>query len=169
MAIMNRNERCILFDWGGTLMRELSEFEGPMVDWPHVETLPFVGVTLAALYPDWTLAVATNAAGSGEAEIRGALRRVGLDKWMDKIYCFRVLGLRKPTPEFFQYILNDLNLTPTQVFMVGDDFETDILGANRSGIRAIWFTLNPLAEKNGDMVRTIHDFRSLPDALGFFA
>ena len=85
---MERGERCILFDWGDTLMRVFPEYDGPMVGWPEVAAVSHAAEALEALRPGWLLAVATNAAASEEADIRAALRRAGLDRFFDRIYCF---------------------------------------------------------------------------------
>ena len=49
--------------------------------------------------------------------------------------------------------------------MVGDDFEADVVSANRSGIRAIWFHENAAEWTTGALHRTIHDLHELPEAL----
>jgi HAD superfamily hydrolase (TIGR01662 family) len=159
---------CLLFDWGDTLMRDFKEFSGPMKDWPRVEAVPGAAEMLAALQPDWTLVLATNAADSEEAEIRLALRRVGLDRWLDRIYCFKAIGYRKPSPEFFAYILNDLGLSPEQVVMVGDAYEADVQGANTCGLRAIWFNERTPEEHTNEKQRTIHELSALPELLNEF-
>jgi putative hydrolase of the HAD superfamily len=165
---IERENRCILFDWGDTLMRVFSEFDGPMVAWPKVEIMPYADLVLAELHVRSLLAVATNAADSEEAEIHAALERVGLDKLLDKVYCYRKIGHKKPSKEFFEYILADLGLEPSQVIMVGDDFAADVVGANKCGLRAIWY--NPRTEEKHEspMHRTIHDLRSLPKTLDSF-
>ncbi len=161
-------KRCILFDWGGTLMREFPEYEGKMVEWPQVEAMPGAANALKILRSGWLLAVATNAAASEEADIWGALRRVDLGQYLDAVFCYRKIGFRKPFPEFFRYILGELKVEPDQVIMVGDDFEVDILGANRSGIRGIWY--NPLTDQDreGELYRTIHDMDRLTAAVNQF-
>jgi HAD superfamily hydrolase (TIGR01662 family) len=159
---------CILFDWGDTLMRDFKEYGGPMKDWPRLEAIPGAAEVLAALHPEWTLALATNAADSGEADIRMALQRVDLDRWLDKVYCFKKIDFRKPSKEFYEYILDDLSLAPQFIFMVGDDFEADILAANRCGLRAVWFNPRSPETRQGELFRTIHDLRTLPDSLTAF-
>ena len=47
----------------------------------------------------------------------------------------RVVG--KPSGEFFRLALSHLDLVPHQVAMVGDDWESDIAGAQRVGLRTI--------------------------------
>ena len=159
---------CILFDWGNTLMREFNEFSGPMKDWPYVQALPGAAEMLAALRPDWTLALATNADVSDEADIWAALQRVGLDQWLDKVYCFKKIGCKKPSIEFYQYILVDLKLVPRSVCMVGDNFMTDVLGANACGLRAFWFNEHSLDVRDNDLHRTIHELKALPVVLREF-
>jgi HAD superfamily hydrolase (TIGR01662 family) len=159
---------CILFDWGDTLMRDFKEYSGPMKDWPRLEVLPDAVETLAILHKDWTLALATSADVSTEADIRLALARVGLDAFLDEIYCFKKIGLKKPSREFYQYILNDLKLDPHSVCMVGDHFDADVLAANLCGMRAVWFNEHSLEERQGPMHRTIHALGALPAALQDF-
>jgi putative hydrolase of the HAD superfamily len=91
-----------------------------------------------------------------------------LDKRLDKIYCFRKIGYKKPSKEFFGYILSDLGVELSQAIMVGDDFEADVIGANNCGIRAIWY--NPCTAERHEcaMHQTIHDLRSLPQLLDSF-
>ncbi len=156
---------CVLFDWGDTLMRVFPLFPGKMKDWPRVEALSGAAEMLEILHPDWILALATNAADSDEADIRLALRRVNLDRWIDRIYCARKVGARKPSPEFFTFILEDLQLPAEQVIMVGDDYEVDMEGALRSGLRGIW--LNERNEK-GKSTRagfTVHRLSEIPAML----
>ena len=46
-----------------------------------------------------------------------------------------VLG--KPSPDFFAAVCEALGVGPEACLMVGDDIESDILGAQRAGIRAV--------------------------------
>jgi HAD superfamily hydrolase (TIGR01509 family) len=165
---LQRVNRCLLFDWGDTLMRVFPEFDGPMVAWPMVEAMPFAGQVLTELRIRSMLVLATNAANSEEAEIRAALDRVGLDQLLDKVYCYRRIGHKKPSKEFFEYILVDMGVEPSRAIMVGDDFEADVVGANDCGIRAIWYNPRTAEKHESAMHQTIHDLRSLPQVLDSF-
>lgn len=158
-------DRCVLFDWGDTLMRVFPEFEGPMSKWPRVEAIPHAKEALAGLRPGPIIGLATNAIESTEAEIREALARVHLDEFVDRVFCYRRIGHKKPSALFFGSILTLLGLEPSRVALVGDDFEQDVLGANRSGIRAVWFNPRSRVEQSGEMHRTIHDLRELDGIL----
>jgi len=161
----NRETRCLLLDWGDTVMRVFPEYEGPMYDWPRVEAVDGIGEALTRLRPDWTIALATNAADSEERDIWSALARAGLDELIDRVYCFRGVGHRKSAPEYFEHVLADLGIEPHHAVMVGDDFEADVLSANRSGIRAIWFHEAGTEMATSAIHRTIHNLRDLPAAL----
>lgn len=43
----------------------------------------------------------------------------------------------KPSELFFKIALDDLQLSPSEVVVVGDDIMTDILGAERMGLRSV--------------------------------
>lgn len=161
MAPSQRESRCILFDWGDTLMRVFPDYDGPMAAWPRVEAMPHAVDVLTELHKEFLLGVATNAADSDEAEIRAALARVGLDPLLDRIYCHRSLGHKKPSQEYFEAVLADLGLEPDRVVMVGDDFAADVVGANRSGIRAIWYNPYTSEERENDTYQTVHDLGRL--------
>lgn len=48
------------------------------------------------------------------------------------------LGKFKPSREMYERALREFNATPESAVMIGDQVFTDVLGANRSGIDAIW-------------------------------
>jgi putative hydrolase of the HAD superfamily len=158
-------KRWLLFDWGDTLMRDDPSAEGPMVTWTHVEIVQGAVEVLTTLKPEWGLALATNAVASEEDQIRAALRRVGLDALIERIYCFRGVGYKKPAPEFFAFVLNDLGATVDQVVMVGDSFDIDVVGANNMGIQAIWLNERSDEIRVGALHRTILNLIDLPCAL----
>lgn len=162
------NQRgCVLFDWGDTLMRDFPELTGPMATWPSIETCAHAPEALAALRSKgWLIALATNAADSSESEIWDALRRAGLDRLLDRVYCFGNVGHRKPSPRFFDFVVHDLGLPRSAVVMVGDDFDIDVAGANAAGVRAIWLAPGSAPDRVGEMHCTIRDLADLPSVLG---
>lgn len=59
-------------------------------------------------------------------------------------------GVTKPNPEIFHIILNRLNCTPSEAVMIGDSWESDILGAYNIGMKCIWInTYEVVRETNG--------------------
>jgi HAD superfamily hydrolase (TIGR01509 family) len=155
--------RCVLFDWGDTLMMDDASMKGSMAYWPKVEAIPGAAETLSRIKPGRLLALATGAEFSSEAEIRLALARVKLDTWIDAIFCFKNTGLQKPDVAFYRHILNRLDMGPGETLMVGDNFEKDIAAANRAGMRAAWFNPRSAEKKKSRMFWTIHHLLELPE------
>jgi len=108
------------------------------------------------------MALATNAVDSNETDIWLALRRTDLDTLIEKVYCFQSIGHKKPSNEFFKYVIEDLKMDCSQVIMIGDSFENDVLGANKAGIHAIWFNPQSTENNTGRMYQTIHSLNELP-------
>ena len=96
--------------------------------------------TLAALQQrGFLLGVVTNRVWGGEP-FQQDMQTLGLFDYFDPptIAVSGDLGVRKPNPEIFFHALNALNVEPQDAVMVGDSLSTDILGAQRLGIFAVW-------------------------------
>jgi HAD superfamily hydrolase (TIGR01509 family) len=155
----------MMFDWGDTVMKDDPTLDTPMYQWPTVETIDGAEEVLRTLHAQRTIIMATGAAQSDEVDIRLALQRVNLDNYFDHIFCFKNTGLRKPSEDFYRYILEKLNARPSDILMVADNFESDILGANYVGISGVWLNQKDTKEKRGEHFSTIH---RLLDLLLFF-
>jgi HAD superfamily hydrolase (TIGR01549 family) len=60
------------------------------------------------------------------------------DRYFDLIICSRDLGLRKPNPKIFKYILEKLQVKPIEAVHVGDSVKEDMIGARNSEVTGIW-------------------------------
>lgn len=118
---------------------------------PHARQ---VAGTLAARYPMY---IVTN----GFAEVQHIkLANCGLSGCFRGIVCSEEAGANKPSPVIFEYALRRAGVGREQVLMVGDDYETDIIGAVRSGIDSVWF--NPAGKPAGQEKPTL-EIRSLDE------
>lgn len=80
----------------------------------------------------------TNVLSRGDAEVLRDWRRVGLGDAIDAVVSSHDVGWRKPHRAMFDRALQLADVDPAQAFMVGDDPELDVRGAQRLGIRAVW-------------------------------
>ncbi|MDF4801887.1 HAD hydrolase-like protein [Vibrio parahaemolyticus] len=133
-----------LFDWGDTLMIDFPDQTGKMCDWEYIQAVNGALQTLEALSKQHQIYVATNAADSTESDIKLAFDRVGLSPFISGYFCKANLGIGKGAPEFFNRIIDTLNVEPKSVVMVGDSYDKDIEPAVTVGIQAIWF--NPMGK-----------------------
>lgn len=155
----------VLFDWGDTLMRVFPEYKGKMKDWPRVQEIPGARRALHALHGRIGIALATNAADSEEADIRAALERADLNSFIKKVYCYRAVGARKSSPEFFAHVLEDLHVPADHLVMVGDEYAEDVAAAQAAGLRAVWFNARDAEVRTGHNLATLHHLDHLPALL----
>lgn len=68
------------------------------------------------------------------------LSLVNITKFLEKIYISEEIGYQKPSTEFFDYVLKDLNITnKDEVLIIGDSLTSDIQGGINSGIDTMWY------------------------------
>ena len=71
------------------------------------------------------------------------LRACGLYDYFDTIILSEDAGYNKPAPEYFDYALGKSGASKDTTLMIGDNFQTDILGAKRAGFRVAYFNRYP--------------------------
>jgi putative hydrolase of the HAD superfamily len=81
------------------------------------------------------LALLTN--GSSEYQ-RSKINRFGLEPFFDHIQIEGEFGLGKPDERVFLHSLEQLGVSANEAWMVGDNLEWDIGGAQKVGIYGIW-------------------------------
>ena len=144
-------------------MKDDARFAGPMCSWPEVAAVEGAVAALKVLSTRARCCLATNASASSENDIWRALALVGLDRYIDTVFCFQTLGVAKPARAFFNRIQEVIGLPAAAIVMVGDSYDTDVKGALNAGMRACWY--NPLTDetRNEHGVITIHKLEELID------
>jgi putative hydrolase of the HAD superfamily len=151
----------VLFDWGDTVMRDDPASNVPMVEWQTVEVIEGIADVLAYLHSSGRrIALATSAAISDESQIRGALKRGGLDQYFSTIYSFKTTGIPKGEA-LYRHILTELKIPAGDALMVGDGLQKDVLDANAAGIFAVWFNPRSDETRSGELHITAHSMQEL--------
>jgi putative hydrolase of the HAD superfamily len=156
----------IVFDWGNTLMYEEGPQDIPMALWPEVKVVPGAKETLSELSKNHKIAIATNATVSNREMINRALNRVSLDAYISEVFCFREMGVKKNTTEFWELVMKKLNVTVREIVMVGDSIEQDIIVPRRMGIYAVWFNENQKETAPPEDIPTVHRLVDLLRLIG---
>ena len=70
---------------------------------------------------------------------RKRLTLAGVMPFFEGTYISMDIGYDKPDRRFYDFALNDAQLSADEVLMVGDSMTTDIIGAQQVGIDTCWF------------------------------
>lgn len=81
------------------------------------------------------IGVLTNGTTEGMVDV---IRLIGVANYCDVLGISQTISFVKPEPEAFQWMSNALGIPPGRLIMVGNDLDSDILGATASGWKAIW-------------------------------
>ena len=124
-----------------------------------VQLFPEVHPTLELLANHYTLGVLTN----GNADVR----RLGLADYFEFTLCAEELGIGKPDPRPFNEALQRAGVAAEHAVHIGDHPSDDIGGAQRAGMRAIWFnpTGGPWQQDSGQPDAVIGNLAELPALL----
>jgi len=128
--------RAVIFDWGHTIIHETADSQvelarRPIHRMPGLEAvLPQIGLPMGI----WA-----NTRRTGR-EIREWLERANISKYFEWVITSEDIGVRKPHPEYFARALVACGLERHNVLFVGNQLNTDILGADRYGIANVWLS-----------------------------
>ncbi len=82
------------------------------------------------------------------------LEGIGVRKFFQIILVSEEIGMRKPDTAIFLRAANLLRKEPFECLFVGDSYNTDIIGAKKSGMKACWFNCDN---------KQVHDEAVKPD------
>ncbi|MGF1450146.1 MAG: HAD-IA family hydrolase [Opitutales bacterium] len=122
--------------------------------------LPGAGEVLERLRArGFKLAVLSN----WDERLHPLLKQLRWARHFDFIGISSEIGWSKPAPEAFQAVADGLALPPAVILHVGDSLGSDVRGAQRAGLRAVW--LQPDSGRQQEDVRAIASLQELPDLL----
>lgn len=157
------NVKYLLFDWGDTLMVDFPQYKGSMAFWEKVSPMPGVIETMPIIHSRYKCIVASNAGDSDAELMKQAFARIGLDKYFYGFITSKELGAAKPSPAFFQGIIDMFRLFSHETVMIGNDYGKDITGAKNAGLRTIFITGEQCSFPNADYV--ISSFSEIPEII----
>lgn len=133
----------------------------------RLQLYPGVDETLRQLHPQYRLAVVTDAQSVYAVP---ELDAVGLSGYFDPIIVSGDFGYRKPDRRLFQAALDAMKMEPSEVLFVGNDMYRDVYGAQKVGMKTVFFKSNQgTQEKEGVKPDySIFKFPELLNAVRFF-
>ncbi len=95
--------------------------------------------TLATLAGKYKLAIICNTGATPGAILRQLLKKDGLYTYFGVLVFSDEVGFAKPSTRIFNYTLEHLGIAnPADAAHIGDDAITDVIGAKKAGMKAIW-------------------------------
>lgn len=123
--------------------------------------------TVRQLYAKYRLAIVSD---GQTAYAVPELHAVGLLGYFDPVIVSGDFGYRKPDKRLFENAVLAMNMEPSEVLFVGDNMYRDVYGAQRLGMKTVYFASNQgTQEKEGvtsDYI--IYNFPELLNDLRFF-
>lgn len=90
------------------------------------------------------------------------LKACGMTDYFNTIVLSEDAGANKPSPVYFDYAFRMTGASPATTLMIGDNFQTDILGAKVAGLDVMWFNPDPEQNKATETVNyEIHSLREI--------
>jgi len=94
------------------------------------------------------------------------LHACGLFDYFDTIILSEDAGANKPSQQFFDYAFKQSGANPESTLMIGDNFYTDIKGAQSVGLDTMFFNAKPLEFTAPEPVNyEVHALREIIDIL----
>ncbi|HKI90406.1 MAG TPA: YjjG family noncanonical pyrimidine nucleotidase [Draconibacterium sp.] len=93
------------------------------------------------------------------------LQNAGIDTYFDKIFISEEVKSPKPSKEIFEYAITSSNASKAKSLMIGDDWETDILGALKFGIDSVYFLNSSKEEQKIHSGQKIYIITNLYDLM----
>lgn len=123
--------------------------------------------TIKQLHPKYHLAIVSD---GQSAYALPELNGVGLAGYFDPIIVSGDFGYRKPDQRLIEKALAAMKMAPSEVVFVGNDIYRDVHGAQKFGIKTVFFKSNQgLQKKEGvDPDYIIYRFPELLNAIRFF-
>ena len=89
------------------------------------------------------------------------LHSCGLFDYFTTIILSEDAGANKPSSQFFNYAFQQSGASPETTLMIGDNFNTDILGAQQAGLDTIFFNRFPEYPAPSPVTHEVHHLKDI--------
>lgn len=93
------------------------------------------------------------------------LRACGLSDYFSTVVLSEDAGANKPSPQFFDYAFRCTKAQKANTLMIGDNYQTDILGAKRYGLATAYFNRYPDYPATEAVTYEVNSLRQLIEIL----
>jgi len=130
--------KAIFFDLGDTLIHEKVDDLTTLCKM-ELHLRVHAREVLEVLSRLYSIILVSDTETSAETHVRDALTALGIERFFTGIVTSVDVGARKPDSAIFQAALDKVAASTSEVIMVGNDPDRDIVGAKQMGIRTVLF------------------------------
>ncbi len=135
----------ICFDLGDTLVAEETVIHNSCGQTITARVIEGVFEVLETMRKDgYRIAMIANGDSAGA---RNVIATCGLEDYFNVVVISEEVGTEKPDKQVFQVALDKLGVEAENAVMVGNRIDADIVGANRIGMKSVWFRWNDCYEE----------------------
>jgi len=132
--------KAVCFDLGDTLIAEETVIRNSHGQAITAKVIEGVFEVLETIKKEgYKVAIVANGDSVGA---RNIIEAAGLQDYFDTIVISEEVGIEKPCQGIFEAALAQLGVKPENAVMVGNRIDADVLGANRFGMKSVWFRWN---------------------------
>jgi putative hydrolase of the HAD superfamily len=91
---------------------------------------------------------------------------VGIKRYFDIIADSTNLGVVKPDSRIFQFVLDKLNISPSEAVHIGDLYGSDVLGGRNAGLDVIWLNKRQIEKLDETRVLQVKNLSEINKQLG---
>lgn len=107
-----------------------------MIVGSQTDAIPHAIEVLQALHPHYTICIVSNGfLESQQMKMDGA----GLTPYIDEVVLIDHAGTPKPNAAFFDYTCRLIGIPPERCLVIGDSWDSDIVGAFNYDLDAVWY------------------------------
>jgi putative hydrolase of the HAD superfamily len=112
-----------------------------------------------------SMAIISNTGRTGGEFFRGLLEEYGLAQYFEAMTFSNEAGIRKPNKEIFLDTLKQLEVGPEEAIHVGDDSDTDVMGAKNAGMKGVLLLVPGRGPDRGDPDYVVSRLQEMLDVI----
>ncbi len=109
-----------------------------------LKNMPTTKNILNKLKNNFTLGLVSNYYGN----VKTVLTGLSLVEYFNIIIDSTIVGIRKPDSRIFKHIINEIDIKPEEVIVVGDSYKNDITPAKLLGCKTVWLKVKGWIDTN---------------------
>lgn len=125
----------------------------------NLRAVPGTEAVLKSLYGRFQLGIITNGLTHYQNQ---KLTDLNINSYFNHVFTSEAVGSKKPEARIFEVACQQMNTAPETAVMVGDSWQSDMIGSTQVGLTAVW--LNRFNEVHPD-IENVYEIRNINELI----